>query len=354
MVPGGASAFAAEIEIRVEPASFYERVHGPWAREVEGDNVIEGDNDLPESFEFSDTKVFEHVGAVHHAGLLAQTIRFGPVCQVLGIMHSITPDEPVSCLTSSQGTLVAYVLYEVVVFNRSGTAEPMWVPVFIKAHLSATLSLRYYGKVGGTRPPYLQSIRDEATAKIQISREDKRGEPYEFSHSAEVVLHLEDPGTGESPPPKADSRSLNLAVLVWVGSYEGSITRVKVRQWVVAELGTGTYKYLGGDRDNYCEMLAFAQVDPEISIDPSWEHADKFGLVLPENVTMMPLPLPRLITPLQEPDGSVLIHWVGDGMLQESLTIGDSASWADSTNQFTPQSVTADASSRFYRVIARP
>jgi hypothetical protein len=243
--------------------------------------------------------------------------------------------------------------YYVGVYNKTGTSEPLWVPVPIVAHMSATLSLDFHGETGGMLPSYYRPIQKSATARIFIEREDIRGAPYEFSHEADVRLELERPTTGEDPTTEAESRIAIFDIRVWVGSYEGSFTKFRVVQIASVQLGTGTYDGLD-DMVNSCEMFAFAHADPEIYIDPSWEHADKFGLVFPENVTMTPLPLPRLVTPIREPDGNVVIHWIGDGVLQESLTVSDPTSWVDSSNQDTPQSITPDALSRFYRVIASP
>jgi hypothetical protein len=254
-----------------------------------------------------DKTVLKILGDSVHAYLLkmqAKTIGEGPECHATLVTKAIEPsDGQYGTWSNSSATVNAYTDFDFVIHNKTGTDVEYIVPLIVEGTLWTTVGYEEHG----THPYYETNVVASAYIGFYECPNDWDDTP--IGSVALSLSHNDLPG--EDPPPAVPKKKpWLLTVPIRLGKDPGDRACFTVLSQAIASGSATAYSNsYHPELNSHSNIVADAVVDPYIYIDPTWEHADKFGLTFPDNVTPLTDP-PRLLFFDSFESGDTLI-WSG-------------------------------------------
>lgn len=218
-------------------------------------------------------------GHVYRFDMTAATYGEGPECHARLTTEALEPsDGEYGTWTHTAATVTSFTDFDFVIYNKTGTDIEYIVPLIVKGTLHTVVT---HNEVG-TNPMFDTKVK--ATAYIGF---------YECPHDWQdpaigwYDLALYHNHYGESLPPVSfESKPWLLSVPVRLGKEPGDRACFTVcSQAYVSGAATAYSVTDHPELSSWSKMSGLAIVDPYIYIDPAWEHADKFGIAFPDNVT---------------------------------------------------------------------
>lgn len=222
------------------------------------------DDSKPERVEHTYNWVDPVYGAEFRLDSRAETFSKGPAAEVKIDGVSNIPSK--MGWAETRGMAWSYVKYDAAIYNPFGTDREYSVPIIVR--------MVGYAEANGTGVG-----RAELYGSITVKHE---GNPSIRCHK---ILEVCD-GHSLLKVCSGDRPSIDLfdkkcdGLNIQVGSEQGASVRMNVHLWIEAAVDLGASLEIDPNRTRSGSALAFGFVDPIITIDPSWEHADKFELIL--------------------------------------------------------------------------
>ena len=208
--------------------------------------------------------------------------------------------------TKCDGMSQAWVEFDYVVYNKEGTDTDLIVPLMAKGTLSASLFHLEHGS-----HPFYETV-GQAGAWIKFFNYNDAWNEEPLGQQLLTLSH--NYGGDALPSPTVEMESWLLTVPILVGKDPGDRTYLTVRMFAFAKGQAAAHSNPDfPEQNSYSTIATYAHVDPFFYIDPTWEHADQFGLAFPDNVT-----------PLTEDPGEIVF---ADG-----FDIGYTFFWSETNN----------------------
>jgi len=266
----GTTVSAGEIIIHIPDGLYAESavIYKPEPPESEhGEDVA-----APETVVIDTVRTYPTSGHQYALSMGARTLGKGPECHARLAIISTDPGDQVWSATYSSAEARAYTDFNFVVYNSTGTDVELIVPLIAEG----TLSVYAFHEEHGTNPVF--ETRARAHASIEFYDDPSATMPIGGYYSN--VYHTDDPIVATEKKPWL------LTVPVLVGKNLGDrATFTVVQMALVNGAATAHSNPEHPELKGYSSVVVAAVVDPFIYIDPTWEHAEKFGLAFPDNVT---------------------------------------------------------------------
>jgi hypothetical protein len=266
----GCTTFASADEIipTLDPVQYVESVYFKGATDVQnvGEDIL-----APEHRRILyPGYTYPPSGHAYDIDVYAMTIDQGPVCDIAIEVVGKDPGDKPGYTTLQAGSL-ATVTSACAVYNKWGTQHPQDVPLILEGSVAAKVDCADHG----LETP--QHSHATASASVQF-----------YDAAGKRVFHRGAAARNDwAPDDWFQEVDWWVRVPVPLGTKPGDTTWFMVVQQAAAEVGAWTW---GGPEPGYGEAHGWATSDPLIYIDPTWEHADEFGVAFPDNVTFIPEP----------------------------------------------------------------
>ncbi|MBN2022157.1 MAG: PEP-CTERM sorting domain-containing protein [Pirellulales bacterium] len=243
------------------------------ARIFDNGGIVYKSSDQPDDMDVSWSDTYVPLdGISFDRSFMAETHKTGPWCWTSGAMGGHISIENFYSYHTMHAT--TDIRYEIIVYNVNGTATPQLVPIEFEEILSAQFDSM------GT-PDYVEG---NAVAALWVSTNDwqtsllsDRIEAY-YRNSAEREASQKFEGS--------------TTLYVQVGSAPLAYTKLQVRLVAACNATVRVQRSFDKVREGACSFTALA--DPMVSIDPTWEYADQFGLVFSPGVVPALVPEPGI------------------------------------------------------------
>ncbi|MDY7011945.1 MAG: PEP-CTERM sorting domain-containing protein [Planctomycetota bacterium] len=262
------AALADEVVPKLEPVQYVENVYFKGATDYQmmGEDIIK-----PESIGIVyPGYTYPTSGHTYDVNVFAMTMDRGPVSNITAQVIGKNPGNNPGYTTVQAGS-TATVISAYVVYNKWGTEHSQDVPLILEGSLVAKVDCADHGLKG--------SLQSTATTSATVQFYDASGT--RIFHQGAAARNDWDPDDW------FQEVSWSVDVVVPLGTKAGVTAWFLMVQQANALVGAWTY---GGHEPGYGEAHAWAIADPLIYIDPTWEHADEFGIAFPDNVTFIPEP----------------------------------------------------------------
>lgn len=257
----------------------------------------------PDLVDKVEIRVLDEAGHAYVFEMKARTLGEGPESHASLENKALEPsglgDQYEQAWSDSSAVVNAFTDFDFVVHNKTGTDVEYIVPLVVEGTLSAFVA----HEENGTNPMLETRVRADAFIEFYECPDDWDDMPI-----GGYYLHLYHNYFGTVLPTSiGEKKPWLLTVPVLLGKKPGDRACFTVCSKAQASGIATTYSNKDHpELNSHSKITAVAVVDPYIYIDPTWEHADKFGIAFPDNVTPLTDP-PRLLFFDSFESGDILI-----------------------------------------------